>query len=147
MLRAQLEITKILKPHCSLRLEIFQNKKGLNVAGRAGDRETEDKTKNRNPPKNPHPWSSFKDELRIVTMYQYRILIYAKYCNAASKPWLAHTVWPVCWGWYPKEKLSMAPKALQKFLLTWETNCGTLPRKCHPGHMVNHQLGKLKCRR
>ncbi len=46
--------------------------------------------------------------------------------NIRSKSWLALSVWPLLWGWYPEERLTVAPNKRQNSLQNLETNWGPL---------------------
>ncbi len=50
----------------------------------------------------------------------------ATHRNIRSKSWLALSVWPLLWGWYPEERLTVAPSKRQNSLQNLETNWGPL---------------------
>ncbi len=38
--------------------------------------------------------------------------------------WILRSVWPLIWGWYPEDKLSVTPRSLKNAFQNWEMNWG-----------------------
>lgn len=45
-------------------------------------------------------------------------------CYTVSRSWLTRSVWPLDWGWNPKERLEMVPNWAQNSFQNAKTNCG-----------------------
>ena len=45
--------------------------------------------------------------------------------SAVSISWFLRSVWPLDWGWYPEDRLTVAPRSEQNSLQNTEGELGT----------------------
>lgn len=76
----------------------------------------------------------------------------ATHLKVDSSSWFNRSVWPLDWGWYPKDRLTVTPSheqsSLQMMDVNWDFRSDMMSIVGHlvPEDMLKDQLSHLFCR-